>query len=76
MMLQNGCLLTGKALSLSYAASWNMTPKPKGHGSTLEETWPNYLIYSAVTSTKLPLCCIILKRRWWRKTTNRRNEVF
>jgi len=33
----------------------NKKPKSKGHGSTLEETWPDYVIYSAVTSTKLPM---------------------
>jgi len=30
----------------------NEKPKPKGHGSTLEETQPEI---TAVTSTKLPL---------------------
>jgi len=41
----------------------NMKPKPKSHGSTLEGTRSDHLIYSAVNSTKLPLCCVILKRR-------------
>jgi len=56
----------------------NKKPKPKGRESTLEETRPDHLMYSAVTSTKLPLCCIILKRRRLRRrtTTKRRDEVF
>jgi len=29
----------------------------KGHECTLEETWLDHLIYSAVTSTKLLLHC-------------------
>jgi len=50
---------------------WNMKPKPKGRASMLEETRQVHPIYSAVTSTKLPSCCIILKRR-----TKRRNAGF
>jgi len=43
------------------------------HGSTLEETRPDHLIYSALTSTNLSLCCVILKI--W-KTTKGRNVFF
>jgi len=49
--------------------------KLNGHRSTLEETRTNQVIFSAVTSTKYPLCCTILKRLR-RTTTNRRNTVF
>jgi len=31
---------------------WNKKLKPKGHGSTLEETRPDCLIYSIVTATE------------------------
>jgi len=50
-----------------------MKPQPKGHGFTLEKMWPDHLIYSAVTATKLSLWCVIQKRR---RTRTRRNAVF
>jgi len=39
---------------------------PKSHGSTLEETWLDQTINSAVTTvtaTKLPLCYVNLKNK-------------
>jgi len=40
---------------------FNKKPKPKDYGSTFEETRPDHFIFSVVTSTKLPLCCVNLK---------------
>jgi len=53
----------------------NMKPKPKGYESTLEKTRPNHLNYSAVTSTKLPICNVILKG-WRRKKKEKWVVVF
>jgi len=45
--------------------------KPKNHESTLEETWPDHVICSTVTATKLPLCCCIFQKRNNKKETCR-----
>jgi len=50
-----------------------MKPKPKDHGPTLEKTQQDHLIFSAVTSPKLPLCCVILKKN---KTTTKTRKLF
>jgi len=39
----------------------NLKKQLKGRGSTLEETRLDHAIRSAITATKLLLCCIILK---------------
>ena len=36
--------------------------KPKGHGPTLEEVWPDHPIRSSIAIFKLPLGCDILKK--------------
>jgi len=41
----------------------NKKPKPKGHEFTLEGMQPDHVIYSVVTFTKLPLCCVNLKKK-------------
>jgi len=42
----------------------------------LEETWPDHVIYSAVTSTKSLICCVNLKKKKKKKNNNNKQEKY
>ena len=51
---------------------YNKKQKPKGHGSTLEETQPDHAISSSVAITKLPLGRDIQKKK--KKMNNKKEK--
>ena len=49
--------------------------KLKGHGPTLEETWPDHAIRSSIAIFKLPLGCDIQKTKKKKNNNNNNNKI-